>query len=103
MIDDGGYGQIAKPLQRRRKRPPPRRTPHGGAPRASRASTHSLEEAGHHVTWPAMHGDTFAPGATELSVREYGFGVSPTILGTSIVSTTGPGAKAGHVRTAQGT
>ncbi|MFB7193150.1 hypothetical protein ACWCOW_03455 [Streptomyces sp. NPDC001939] len=29
-----------------------------------------------------MRGDTFAPRATELSVDEYGFGVSPTTYGS---------------------
>ncbi|WP_406141444.1 sulfatase-like hydrolase/transferase [Streptomyces sp. NBC_01089] len=40
-----------------------------------------LKEAGYHVAWPGMRGDTFAPGATELSVDEYGFGVPPTAFG----------------------
>ncbi|MFG2654488.1 sulfatase-like hydrolase/transferase [Streptomyces sp. NPDC048425] len=42
----------------------------------------SLKEGCYHVTWPGMRGDTFAPGATELSVDEYGFGVSPTTFGS---------------------
>ncbi|WP_406156232.1 sulfatase-like hydrolase/transferase [Streptomyces sp. NBC_01005] len=38
-----------------------------------------LKDAGYHVTWAGMRGDTFAPGATELSVHEYGFAQFPTI------------------------
>ncbi|MER5443020.1 sulfatase-like hydrolase/transferase [Streptomyces sp. NPDC002790] len=38
----------------------------------------SLKESGYHVAWPGMRGDTFAPGATELSVDEYGYGITPT-------------------------
>jgi arylsulfatase A-like enzyme len=36
-----------------------------------------LKDAGYHVTWAGARGDTFAPGATETSVHEYGFSVSP--------------------------
>ncbi len=38
----------------------------------------SLKEAGYHVTWVGARGDTFAPGATEVSVHEYGFSVPPS-------------------------
>ncbi|PAK28021.1 sulfatase [Streptomyces sp. alain-838] len=36
-----------------------------------------LKEAGYHVTWAGARGDTFAPGATEASVHEYGFAEPP--------------------------
>ncbi|WP_199566914.1 sulfatase-like hydrolase/transferase [Streptomyces triticagri] len=42
----------------------------------------SLKEGGYHVAWPGLRGDTFAPGVTELSVDEHGFGVLPTVLPT---------------------
>lgn len=40
----------------------------------------SLKDAGYHVAWLAPRGDTFAPGATEESVDEYGFLVEPVDL-----------------------
>ncbi|MEU6789839.1 sulfatase-like hydrolase/transferase [Nonomuraea angiospora] len=33
-----------------------------------------LRQAGYHVTWAGARGDTYAPGATEEAVTEYGFG-----------------------------
>lgn len=39
-----------------------------------------LKDAGYHVTWAGMRGDTFAPGVTESSVDEYGFSTWPTRL-----------------------
>jgi len=36
-----------------------------------------LKDAGYHVSWAGRRGDTFAPGATELSVHEYGFAEPP--------------------------
>lgn len=38
-----------------------------------------LKEAGYYVTHIGMRGDTFAPGATELAVHDYGFIVEPTV------------------------
>ncbi|MBF9069036.1 sulfatase-like hydrolase/transferase [Streptacidiphilus fuscans] len=38
-----------------------------------------LKDAGYHVTWAGMRGDTFAPGATEASVDAYGFSTWPTV------------------------
>jgi arylsulfatase A-like enzyme len=38
-----------------------------------------LKDAGYHVTWAGMRGDTFAPGVTEKSVHEYGFSTPPTV------------------------
>lgn len=35
-----------------------------------------LKQAGYHVTWAGARGDTYAPGATEEAVTEYGFGQS---------------------------
>ncbi|MEU6171323.1 sulfatase-like hydrolase/transferase [Streptantibioticus parmotrematis] len=52
-----------------------------------------LKDSGYHVAWPGMRGDTFAPGATELSVDEYGFGVTPTTLGSPSGLTTWPGGE----------
>ncbi|MFJ9544179.1 sulfatase-like hydrolase/transferase [Streptomyces sp. NPDC101225] len=40
-----------------------------------------LKEAGYHVTWAGARGDTFAPGATEVSVDEYGFSETPSHAG----------------------
>ncbi|RSN64330.1 sulfatase-like hydrolase/transferase [Actinomadura sp. WAC 06369] len=39
----------------------------------------SLKESGYHVAWLGPRGDTFAPGATELSVDEYGFWTAPSV------------------------
>lgn len=38
-----------------------------------------LKEDGYYVTHLGQRGDTFAPGATELSVDDYGFLVEPTV------------------------
>ncbi|MFI9841892.1 sulfatase-like hydrolase/transferase [Nonomuraea sp. NPDC051941] len=38
----------------------------------------TLKENGYHVAWAGDRGDTFGPGATELSVHEHGFGTRPT-------------------------
>jgi arylsulfatase A-like enzyme len=38
----------------------------------------SMKGDGYHVTWVGQRGDTFAPGATEVSVHEYGFSVLPS-------------------------
>jgi arylsulfatase A-like enzyme len=38
----------------------------------------TFKDNGYHVTWVGERGDTFAPGATEQSVHEYGFSVRPT-------------------------
>lgn len=38
-----------------------------------------LKEDGYYVTHIGKRGDTFAPGATELSVHDYGFAVEPTV------------------------
>ncbi|MFF3842838.1 sulfatase-like hydrolase/transferase [Streptomyces sp. NPDC001930] len=38
-----------------------------------------LKDAGYHLTWAGMRGDTFAPGATEESLHEYGFATWPTV------------------------
>lgn len=51
----------------------------------------SLKESGYHVAWPGMRGDTFAPGATELSVDEYGYGVTPITSPTPVTRDTWPG------------
>lgn len=53
----------------------------------------TLKESGYHVTWPGMRGDTFAPGATELSVDEYGFGVPPTTFATASGAADWPGGE----------
>ncbi|MDA8148285.1 MAG: sulfatase-like hydrolase/transferase [Actinomycetota bacterium] len=37
-----------------------------------------LKDAGYHVSWAGVRGDTFAPGVTERSVTEYGFATPPT-------------------------
>lgn len=37
-----------------------------------------LKDSGYHVAWAGRRGDTFAPGATEASVHEYGFSVPPS-------------------------
>ncbi|MEU6476590.1 sulfatase-like hydrolase/transferase [Streptomyces sp. NPDC047017] len=52
-----------------------------------------LKESGYHVVWPGMRGDTFAPGATELSVDEYGFGVRPTTYPLPVTRETWPGGE----------
>ncbi|NDL59493.1 sulfatase-like hydrolase/transferase [Phytoactinopolyspora mesophila] len=38
----------------------------------------TLREGGYHVAWTGDRGDTFAPGATELSADEHGFAIAPT-------------------------
>lgn len=38
----------------------------------------TFKDNGYHVTWVGERGDTFAPGATEQSVHEYGFSVRPS-------------------------
>lgn len=38
-----------------------------------------LKEDGYYVTHIGQRGDTFAPGATELAVHDYGFVVEPTV------------------------
>ncbi|NEE03236.1 sulfatase-like hydrolase/transferase [Phytoactinopolyspora halotolerans] len=38
----------------------------------------TMRESGYHVTWVGERGDTFAVGATETSVDEYGFSTKPT-------------------------
>jgi hypothetical protein len=37
-----------------------------------------LMDGGYHVAWAGSRGDTFAPGATEASVHEYGFSIPPS-------------------------
>lgn len=39
----------------------------------------TFRASGYHVAWAGARGDTFAPGATEASVDEYGFTVLPTV------------------------